>query len=107
VRSQSLVYDPQYGQAVARRFHHTKPPTILDIPLDMQWDAVNLPDPQTPVGAKGVGEVAVSAGAAAIFCALADAVGHDYLRRTPIHPGMILTSLETKSMTHHPLKAYI
>jgi xanthine dehydrogenase molybdenum-binding subunit len=107
VRSQSLIYDPQYGQAVARRFHHTKPPTILDIPLDMQWDAVNLPDPQTPVGAKGVGEVAVSAGAAAIFCALADAVGHDYLRRTPIHPGMILTSLETKSMTHHPLKAYI
>jgi CO/xanthine dehydrogenase Mo-binding subunit len=92
---------------VARRFHHTKPPTILDIPHDLQWDAVNLPDPQTPVGAKGVGEVAVSAGAAAIFCAINDAVGHDYLRRTPIHPGMILTSLETQSMTHHPLMAYI
>ena len=107
VRLQSLIYDPHYGQAVARRFHHTKPPTILDIPLDMQWDALNLPDPQTPIGAKGVGEVAVSAGAAAIFCALADAVGHDSLRRTPIHPGMILTSLETGNRTHPPLRAYI
>jgi xanthine dehydrogenase molybdenum-binding subunit len=107
VRAQTLVYDPHYGHVVARRFHHTKPPTILDIPLDMQWDAVNIADPQTPVGAKGVGEVAVSAGAAAIFCAITDAVGHDHLRRTPIHPGMILTSLEAGTMTHHPLKAYI
>jgi CO/xanthine dehydrogenase Mo-binding subunit len=107
VKSQALIYDPHYGQAVAKRFHHTKPPTILDIPHDMQWDAVNIPDPQTPVGAKGVGEVAVAAGASTIFCALADAVGDDYLRRTPIHPGMIVTSLETKTRAYKPLMAYI
>jgi CO/xanthine dehydrogenase Mo-binding subunit len=107
VKSQALIYDPQYGQAVAKRFHHTKPPTILDMPDDMQWDALNLPDPQTPVGAKGVGEVAVAAGASAIICALADAVGEDYLRRTPVHPGMIVTALETKTRTHPPLMAYI
>ena len=92
---------------MAKRFHHTRPPSILDIPEKMDWDAVNIPDPQTPVGAKGVGEVAVAAGAAAIFCAIADAVGDDYLRRTPIHPGYIVTSLETKSRTYHPLTAYI
>jgi CO/xanthine dehydrogenase Mo-binding subunit len=107
VKSQALIYDPHYGQAVAKRFHHTKPPTILDIPHDMQWEAVNIPDPQTPVGAKGVGEVAVAAGASTIFCALADAVGEDYLRRTPIHPGMIVTSLETKTRAYEPLMAYI
>ena len=107
VKTQALIYDPHYGQMVAKRFHHTKPPTILDIPHDMQWDAVNIPDPQTPVGAKGVGEVAVAAGASTIFCALADAVGDDYLRRTPIHPGMILTSLETKTRAYKPLMAYI
>ena len=77
------------------------------MPDDMQWDALNLPDPQTPVGAKGVGEVAVAAGASAIICALADAVGEDYLRRTPVHPGMIVTALETKTRTHPPLMAYI
>ncbi|HTS46703.1 MAG TPA: xanthine dehydrogenase family protein molybdopterin-binding subunit [Bryobacteraceae bacterium] len=107
VKSQALIYDPHYGQAVAKRFHHTKPPTMLDIPNDMQWDAVNIADPQTPVGAKGVGEVAVAAGASTIFCAIADAVGEDYLRRTPIHPGYIVTSLETKTRTYHPLMAYI
>jgi len=80
---------------------------MLDIPTDMQWDAVNIADPQTPVGAKGVGEVAVAAGASTIFCAIADAVGEDYLRRTPIHPGYIVTSLETKTRTYHPLTAYI
>jgi len=107
VKMQALIYDPHYGQAVAKRFHHTKPPTMLDIPPDMQWDAVNIADPQTPVGAKGVGEVAVAAGASTIFCAIADAVGEDYLRRTPIHPGYIVTSLETKTRTYHPLTAYI
>jgi hypothetical protein len=33
-------------------------PDDLDIPLEMQWEAVNIPDPGNPVGAKGVGEVA-------------------------------------------------
>ena len=32
----------------------------------MDWDAVNLPDPQTPVGAKGIAEAAVGAGAGAV-----------------------------------------
>ena len=31
---QKWVYDQQYGVALARRFHHNKPPTILDIPAD-------------------------------------------------------------------------
>ena len=29
---QKLVYDPHYGLSLARRFHHNKPMTILDIP---------------------------------------------------------------------------
>ena len=29
---QKLVYDPHYGLSLARRFHHNKPLTILDIP---------------------------------------------------------------------------
>ncbi len=29
---QKWVFDPQYGHTISRRFHHTKPPTILDVP---------------------------------------------------------------------------
>ncbi len=96
LRSQKWVYDQQYGLPLAKRFHYNKPPTILDIPTaaEMQWEAVHLPDPQTPVGAKGVGEAAMGAGAAAALCALANALGDDYFRRTPVTPDMILASLE-------------
>ena len=54
--SQKWVYDQHYGVPLAKRFHYNKPPTILDIPEKMSWDAVNLPDPQTPVGAKGIAD---------------------------------------------------
>ena len=42
VRSQKLVYDPHYGNGLATRMHHNKPPTILDIPLKAQWAAVGI-----------------------------------------------------------------
>jgi xanthine dehydrogenase molybdenum-binding subunit len=95
-RTQKWVYDQEYGVALAKRFHHNRPPSILDIPEKMDWDAVNLPDPQTPVGAKGMAEAAVGAGAAAVRCALAGALGDEYLRRTPIGIDMILASIEAK-----------
>ncbi len=60
---QRSVYDQQYGVALARRFHHTKPLTIMDIPATgMHQAALDLADPDTPVGARGVGEPPVGAG---------------------------------------------
>ena len=106
-RSQKWVYDSEYGVALAKRFHYNRPPTILDIPEKMDWDAVNLPDPQTPVGAKGMAEAAVGAGAAAVRCALAAAIGDDYIRRTPIGVDMILASLETKHRTDRGLTSNV
>ena len=94
VMGQKWVYDRQFGVALATRFYQTKPPSILDVPLEMDWDAVNLPDENTPVGAKGVGEVAMCSGAAALRCALAAAVGDDLLRRTPILADTLLNSIE-------------
>ena len=49
---------------LSRRFHHTKPPTILDIPDKMAWAAVEIPDPETPIGARGIGEPPVGGGCA-------------------------------------------
>jgi CO/xanthine dehydrogenase Mo-binding subunit len=92
---------------LAKRFHHTRPPTILDAPLNMQWAAVDIPDPETPVGVRGVGEPPVGAGFGAVLNAVADAVGHDVFRRFPVTADVILTSLENGRRMMDPLTANI
>ena len=88
------VYDQRYGVALAKRFYQNKPPTILDVPTNMSWSAVELPDPETPVGAKGIGEPPVAAGACAVLNAISDAVGDEIFRRAPVNADTIVTSLE-------------
>jgi CO/xanthine dehydrogenase Mo-binding subunit len=109
IRSQKLVYDPHYGAGLSTRLHHNKPPTILDIPLKAQWGAVGLPDPSNPVGAKGIGEPSTVAAGGAVLCALADAIGDDIIRRTPVQPETIAAALANgrKPMMHNPLQAFI
>jgi xanthine dehydrogenase molybdenum-binding subunit len=104
---QKWVYDPHYGAPVARRFYSNKPPTILDVPNNMQWEALDIPDPETPVGARGIGEPPVGGGCAAILNALADALGDEIFRRAPVNADTILTSLEAGRPMQHPLMAHI
>ena len=104
---QKWVYDQQYGLPVAKRFHHTKPPTILDIPDKMEWGAVELPDPETPIGARGIGEPPVGGGCAAILNALSDALGDEIFRRAPVTSDVILASLEAGRPAQDPLRANI
>jgi CO/xanthine dehydrogenase Mo-binding subunit len=104
---QKWVIDPHYGVTVAERFYQNKPPTMLDVPVDMAWDAVNIPDPETPVGARGCGEPPVGGGCAAILNALADAVGDDIFQRTPVNADTILASYEAGRPMQNPLLAHI
>ena len=104
---QKLVIDPQYGLMLSRRFHHTKPLSILDIPATMPTLALNLADPETPVGARGVGEPPVGAGYGAVMNAIADAVGVDVFRRAPVTPDVVLMSLEHGRRMHEPLQAHL
>jgi CO/xanthine dehydrogenase Mo-binding subunit len=104
---QKWVFDPQYGHMVSRRFHHTKPPSILDTPVNMQWAALDIPDPETPVGARGIGEPPVGGGCGAILNALSDALGDDIYRRAPVNLDTILTSLEAGRPVQDPLSAFI
>ena len=104
---QKWVYDPHYGMPVAKRFYNNKPPTILDVPVDMQWEALDIPDPETPVGARGIGEPPVGGGCAAILNALSDAVGDEIFRRAPVNADTILTSLEAGRPMQHPLLAHV
>jgi CO/xanthine dehydrogenase Mo-binding subunit len=105
--SQKWVYDQHYGVPLAKRFHYNKPPSILDAPVKMQWAALDIADPETPVGVRGVGEPPVGAGFSAVLNALADAVGDDVFRRSPVTADMILTSLENGRRMTEPLTANI
>ena len=104
---QKWVFDPHYGVMVSKRFHHNKPPTILDVPVNMQWEALDTPDPETPVGARGIGEPPVGGGCASILNALSDALGDEIFRRAPVNADTILTSLEAGRPVQHPLMAHI
>jgi len=101
------VYDQHYGLSLTQRFYQSRPPTILDIPRNMKWDAVNIPDPETPVGARGIGEPPVAAGACAILNALSDALGDDIYRRAPVTLDSILMALEHGRPMQDPLTAHI
>jgi CO/xanthine dehydrogenase Mo-binding subunit len=104
---QKTVYDQHYGVPLATRFYQNKPPTILDAPAKMQWAALDIPDPETPVGARGIGEPPVAAGCNAVLNALANAVGDDVFRRAPVMASEILASLEVGHPAGEPLTAHI
>lgn len=105
--AQKTVYDQNYGLALATRFYQSRPPTILDVPRNMKWEAVNIPDPETPVGARGIGEPPVAAGACAVLNALSDALGDDVYRRAPVNLDSILMALEHGRPMQEPLTAHI
>ena len=104
---QKTVYDQHYGVPLATRFYQNKPPTILDAPTQMRWDALNIPDPETPVGARGIGEPPVAAGCNAVLNALANAVGDEVFRRAPVMASDILASLEAGHPAGELLTAHI
>ncbi|MBI4888608.1 MAG: xanthine dehydrogenase family protein molybdopterin-binding subunit [Acidobacteria bacterium] len=104
---QKAVVDPRYGVTLGDRFHYSKPLSILDVPASMKADALDIADPETPVGARGVGEPPVGAGYGAVLNAIADAVGEDVFRRAPVTADIVLTSLENGRRMHDPLRAHV
>jgi xanthine dehydrogenase molybdenum-binding subunit len=105
--AQKWVYDQHLGLPLAKRFYQNRPPTILDAPVKMDWAALNIPDPESPVGARGIGEPPVGGGCCAILNAISDALGDDIFRRAPVGLDMILTSLEAGKPVTEPLTAHV
>ena len=108
---QKWVMDPQWGLHVAKRFYSNRPPTILDAPHDeeMAWNNADLPDPFNPLGAKGIGEAPVGAGAGAVLNAITDALGGNVdFNRSPIMGDMILTMLNPElDEAHNKLSTHV
>ncbi|HZP90727.1 MAG TPA: hypothetical protein VFC04_07000, partial [Actinomycetota bacterium] len=63
-------------------------PTILDMP-EVRTEIVEVPEPDVPYGAKGVGEHATIVSTAAIVAAIRDATGRE-LNRAPVRPDDIV-----------------
>ena len=99
-----IVYDPQYGLPRSVGLYQAKPPSYLDVPSQMGADAVDLPDPQSPLGTKGIGEPLMGCSAAALVCAISDALGGHYFNRTPVLPDMILNAASDRPQSHAPLQ---
>ena len=101
------VFDMKFGLPATKGLYTAKPPTYLDVPLDIQWDAVDQPDKYNPVGVKGIGEPPLGAAAAALLCAISDALGGIYFNRSPVTCDMILNAAERKSQSYKPLEVNV
>ena len=98
------VYDPQNGLPANVGFNTCKPPSYLDVPATMTTSAVELPDPQNPIGAKGIGEPVQGCAAGALLCAISDALGGHYFNRVPVLPDMIVNAASGRAQSHKPLQ---
>lgn len=98
------VYDPQNGLPANIGLYQSKPPTYLDVPLHMNSGATDMPDPQSPVGARGIGEPAQGCAVAALMSAITDALDGHLFNRTPVTPDMIVNHIAQNGFNTGDLK---
>jgi CO/xanthine dehydrogenase Mo-binding subunit len=102
--SERHIYDPQNGLPANVGLYQAKPPSYLDVPSGMQTLAVDIQDPQNPVGSKGIGEPVQGCATAAVRAAISDALGGHYFNRTPVLPDMIVNVAAGRAQSHQPLQ---
>jgi xanthine dehydrogenase molybdenum-binding subunit len=98
------IYDPQNGLPGAVGLYQAKPASYLDVARTFTTAAVDMPDPQSPLGTKGIGEPVMGAGATALLCAISDALGGHYFNRVPVTRDQIVNALAGKPQSHKPLQ---
>jgi CO/xanthine dehydrogenase Mo-binding subunit len=98
------IYDPQNGLPGNVGLLQAKPVSYLDVPATMQTAWIDIADAQNPVGAKGIGEPVQGCAAAALLCAISEALGGHYFNRTPVMPDMIVNAAAKREQSHKPLQ---
>jgi CO/xanthine dehydrogenase Mo-binding subunit len=98
------IYDPQNGLPGNIGLLNSKPVSYLDVPATMQTAWVDIADEQNPVGSKGIGEPVQGCAAAALLCAISEALGGHYFNRTPVLPDMIVNAAAKRAQSHKPLQ---
>jgi xanthine dehydrogenase molybdenum-binding subunit len=99
-----IVYDPQNGLPASVGLYQAKPPTYGDVARRFRTSAVDLPDPSSPLGTKGIGEPLLGCAASALLCAISEAIGGHVFNRTPVVPDMILNHLAGRPQAHGVLQ---
>ncbi len=102
--SERHIFDPQNGLPGNVGLLAAKPPSYLDVPPTMATGAVDIADPQNPVGAKGIGEPVQGCAAAALLGAISDALGGHYFNRTPVMADQIVNAAAGREQSHKPLQ---
>jgi len=97
------AYDHQNGLPSATGIHNSKLPTYLDVPSPMDWAATDIPDPQNPVGVKGIGEPIQGCASAALLCAISDALNGHIFNRVPVTADMIVNAATGREQSQKPL----
>jgi xanthine dehydrogenase molybdenum-binding subunit len=87
------VYDRHNGLPANVGYYQCRPATYLDVPGEMRTAAVDLPDPQSPFGARGIGEPVMGCAAAAMMSAISDALDGHLFNCTPVTADMIIEHL--------------
>lgn len=98
------VYDPQNGLPANVGLYQAKIPTYLDVPKVHHSGATDIPDPQNPMGSRGVGEPAQGCGAAALTSAISDALEGHLFNRAPITADMIVNHVAQNDYNTGQLK---
>jgi len=88
---EEMVYDN--GQPINSNFLEYMLPSMEDHPEEFQSILVEIPHPDGPFGAKGVGEAALPPVAPAIGNAIANALGGVRIRDLPIKPDKLIAAL--------------
>ena len=100
-----IIYDPQNGLPANVSLYQSKPSSYLDVPAEHAVGAPWIkPDFNNPVGVKGVGEPVMGCAAAALVCAISDALGGHYFNRTPVVADMIVNAVAGRPQSHRPLE---
>jgi xanthine dehydrogenase YagR molybdenum-binding subunit len=72
--SEETLFDPRSGRVMNPSLAEYHVPVHLDVPeIDVIW--TDIPDPQAPLGARGIGEIGITGTAAAIANAVFNATG--------------------------------
>jgi CO/xanthine dehydrogenase Mo-binding subunit len=103
--TERYVLDPQIGIPANTGFLSQKPKSYLDVPSEMHWDAVDMADPSSPLGSRGIGEPLEGCAGAALLCAIADAMGGHYFNRTPVMADMIVNAIAKRPQSYKALAA--
>jgi CO/xanthine dehydrogenase Mo-binding subunit len=91
---EELVHDSQ-GQLLTSTFVDYALPTAGVVP-SIETEIVEVPVPEGPFGAKGVGEAPVVAGAGAVANAVAAATGGVRMRQLPMSPERVWRALQAQ-----------